>query len=547
MSKSVAILGGGVAGLTAAHELVDRGFTVVVVEVGGTVGGKARSFGKPGSATPPQVLLPGEHGFRFFPGFYHHITDSMTAIPIGSKSAFDNLVATEVAGIARPNLPLFRFRVSARQTLAGWFAALQDLFDNPELGLDPGEGPFFASRMFDFITSCDERRLGQWEGVPWWVYVDAANHSRAYQDLLARGLTRSLVAMRAEVASTRTIATILWQMVFSIADPSGAAADRVLNAPTTDAWLEPWRLYLLRRGVAFSMDSSVEGITLAGNHVQSVQVLQGSALVDVSAGHYVFAVPQEIMAALATPSVIHEAPSLAGIASLEVDWMNGIQFYLSREVKVTEGHVILAEAPWALTLLSQRQFWPGVDFNKLGDVPIGGILSVDISDWDAKGTFVNKPAVQCTRDEIAFEVWEQLKSHLSVTAPLMDADRVDFFLDPAIVIGSGPTRNRSPLFTNTCGSWALRPQAVTEIDNLFLASDYVQTYTDLACMEGANEAARRAVNGILDATGSSRQHCALWKLKEPSIFDAAKDFDRILWGRGLPHPGTAFLLQLFGV
>jgi uncharacterized protein with NAD-binding domain and iron-sulfur cluster len=37
------------------------------------------------------------------------------------------------------------------------------------------------------------------------------------------------------------------------------------------------------------------------------------------------------------------------------------------------------------------------------------------------------------------------------------------------------------------------------IPNLFLASDYVRTHTDLATMEGANEAARRAVNGLLDA------------------------------------------------
>ena len=37
------------------------------------------------------------------------------------------------------------------------------------------------------------------------------------------------------------------------------------------------------------------------------------------------------------------------------------------------------------------------------------------------------------------------------------------------------------------------------IPNLVLAADYVRTHTDLATMEGANEAARRAVNAILDA------------------------------------------------
>ena len=48
-----------------------------------------------------------------------------------------------------------------------------------------------------------------------------------------------------------------------------------------------------------------------------------------------------------------------------------------------------------------------------------------------------------------------------------------------------------------------------------LASDYVRTYTDLATMEGANEAGRRAVNGILDAVGSRERRCKLWKLQQP--------------------------------
>jgi 15-cis-phytoene desaturase len=33
-----------------------------------------------------------------------------------------------------------------------------------------------------------------------------------------------------------------------------------------------------------------------------------------------------------------------------------------------------------------------------------------------------------------------------------------------------------------------------ELQNLFVASDYVRTYTDIACMEAANEAARRVAH-----------------------------------------------------
>ena len=42
--STVYILGGGVAGLTAAHELAERGFDVVLFERHDICGGKARSM-----------------------------------------------------------------------------------------------------------------------------------------------------------------------------------------------------------------------------------------------------------------------------------------------------------------------------------------------------------------------------------------------------------------------------------------------------------------------------------------------------------------------
>ena len=99
----VAVLGGGMGGLTAAAELVARGFDVEVFERGIVFGGKARSLGRYGTGTDGRRNLPGEHGFRFFPGFYKHVPDSMTRIPAGSGNGtvFDNLVPTTVVTIAQ--------------------------------------------------------------------------------------------------------------------------------------------------------------------------------------------------------------------------------------------------------------------------------------------------------------------------------------------------------------------------------------------------------------------------------------------------------------
>jgi hypothetical protein len=93
-------------------------------------------------------------------------------------------------------------------------------------------------------------------------------------------------------------------------------------------------------------------------------------------------------------------------------------------------------------------------------------------------------------------------------------------------------------------TWRLRPQAVTAIPNLFLAADYVQTFTDLATMEAANEAARRAVNGILEHSGSDAPPCRLWNLHEPELLEPWRANDRARYLQGLPWDDTGVRLGL---
>nr|WP_306307204.1 FAD-dependent oxidoreductase [Nocardia exalbida] len=113
--RRVAVLGGGVAGLTAAHELAERGFQVTVYEKRAW-GGKARSVGVPGTGVEGRPDLPGEHGFRFFPGFYQHVPDTMRRIPFpgNANGVWDNLVAVPEARFARSGGDDFRVPLGPR-------------------------------------------------------------------------------------------------------------------------------------------------------------------------------------------------------------------------------------------------------------------------------------------------------------------------------------------------------------------------------------------------------------------------------------------------
>jgi hypothetical protein len=53
-------------------------------------------------------------------------------------------------------------------------------------------------------------------------------------------------------------------------------------------------------------------------------------------------------------------------------------------------------------------------------------------------------------------------------------------------------------------------------------------------MEGANEAARRAVNAILERSGSRAPRCETWPLREPALFAPARAIDKVLFRLGRP-------------
>jgi len=536
MSTRVVVLGGGVGGLSAAQELAERGFEVAVYERRPDFGGKARSIPVAGSGTGGRRDLPGEHGFRFFPGFYKHVIDTMRRIPdAAGGNAFDNLtVATRIL-LGRSGKAEITWVARSLENLEDLRVFLGELFT--PLGVPPAEIAFFVSRLLVLATSCPERRLAEYENLKWWDFISAQQMSSLYQTYLGQGLTRSLVAMRAQEGSTRTVGYILLQLLYDLICPD-QVFDRLLNGPTNDVWLSPWVDYLERQGVVFHAAVQVTGFALESGRVRSVQAIEIVNPVEIAADYYIAAMPVEVMSALLTPTLKAAAPSLANLDRLQTRWMNGIQFYLRRDVPLVHGHTIYLDSPWALTSVSQRQFWTGVDLSAFGDGQVAGILSVDISEWEAPGVLYARPAMECTAKEIQEEVWAQLKQHLNVDGGMQldDADLLTWFLDPDVQFPN-PTMatNLEPLLINTAGSLQYRPEAQVEIPNLFLASDYVRTYTDLATMEGANEAARRAVNCLLLAAGSTAQPAQIWPLTEPEFLKPLQEIDRIRFGLGQPH------------
>jgi uncharacterized protein with NAD-binding domain and iron-sulfur cluster len=599
LKKKVIIIGGGVAGMSAAHELIERGFEVHVFEKKVQLpGGKARSVNVPDSdAGDHYTPLPGEHGFRFFPGFYKHIIDTMKRIPFpGNKNGvYDNLVPAPYVMLARSDSEPIVLLDTFPKSFADFKFILQSL--KQHTGLSREDELFFATRVWQLMTSCRARRENDYERMGWWQYTDGANRSKPYQDLLARGLTRTLVAARAVSASTKTGGDIFLQLLFNMSNPS-IKTDRILNGPTNDQWLFPWLDYLKKKGVKYHFLSEVNKIDYTDGKISGVWVrklkdnkdtfsdlgVEGEEIQKYTADYYICAVPIEAAAPLllcdilrpnqtiqdfinniithadlSNPSVsildienneiqkaaiMNADPTLIGMVELsnDVSWMTGIQFYLNEVVELNKGHIIFADSPWAVTAISQSQFWVGFPMDRFADGMVKTVLSCDVSDWETAGVLFNKPANKCTAEEIKMEVWEQMKRSLVKDGkPLLNDQMIHtWFIDRDIVFdknslyrGDYFSWNTEPLLVNKVDTWRLRPESFCAIPNLFFAADYVRTHTDLATMEGANEAARRAVNNIIEAAGADAPLCEIWNLNEPWQLAMYRRHDQRRYDKGL--------------
>ncbi len=538
--RRVAVFGGGVAGLTAAHELAERGFQVTVYERR-ALGGKARSIAVPTTARDGRPDLPGEHGFRFFPGFYHHIPDTMRRIPFpgNENGVWNNLVAAAETRFCRVGSPdtiapmgrgaLWTSASDFRQTVASAVAT--------STRMPMSDAAYFAERLLVFCTSSDARRIGQWENVSWRDFVGARAHSAEFRVLLSRTLTTLLVAAKDDRASTRTIGTMGEQFLANpLQTDDDGPLDRLLDGPTSRMWIDPWTRHLTALGVRF-VTAELRGLTVRDRRISGARVSAPGGETPVDADYFLLAVPVEVARRMWTPEILAVQPELAAMNRLDVDWMTGIQFYLRRPTDIARGHTAYIDSPWSLTSIAQNQFWPRTPLSGFGDGSVRDCLSVDVSDWEQPGILFGKPAKQCTHEQIAREVWAQIQAHLKGKVELRDADLHSWFLDSGVSwdAGQGHNVNADPLLINTVGAWSARPEAHGALENLFLAGDYVRTTIDLATMEGACESARTAVNALLDVSGSNTPRCKLFPLFRAPQFEPLRQADIARYAAGQPN------------
>lgn len=302
---TVAVLGAGIAGLTAAHELAERGFDVTVyefredernglgpepvghyppVKLGGlaasqysTVGShggsraELRSFpGQRGRPRLPGRAVAGEHGFRFFPAYYLHTWDLFQRIPVyqcvkaaggqaswepTARTVLDNVRRVVTQGTTVDGKPSLVFPREAPRSPAEFLSIVGQL---AELEFTVGDVQTFVARLLRYLVTSPLRRAKELENISaydFFVGRDSAtgpprySYTPKFHELLLE-MPKVLAAFDSRWGDARTNLTTYLQLQLQM-DRRDNKADGVLNGPTTEAWFDHWYRHLLTLGVRF--------------------------------------------------------------------------------------------------------------------------------------------------------------------------------------------------------------------------------------------------------------------------------------------------------
>ena len=279
---TAAVYGAGVSGMTVAHELVLRGFRVIVVEptrrtgpdgndrltVGGLAASqfdcheRARVF--PGSSPnrPSNLRLVGEHGYRFFPSYYQHLFDTMGRTPVYDnegrperRTTLDNVrPCTTQAATGPAGHPLLAI---SRRPLTGPLVANDLAQEMRGAGFLETDVLYMAERMAHYMTSSmarrkDYERLSSYEffkGVDQKGGNETIQYSPAFERQL-QYMPKVLAAFDAQYGDARTNIDSFAQMMLNLLTDL-PKIDGILDGPTSTAWLDHWRMHIEELGAVF--------------------------------------------------------------------------------------------------------------------------------------------------------------------------------------------------------------------------------------------------------------------------------------------------------
>jgi uncharacterized protein with NAD-binding domain and iron-sulfur cluster len=555
----ISIFGGGISGLTIAHELIEKGFKVHIYELTDSIGGMAKSI------RIPSNNIPTEHAWRGYWPFYKNCFNILKRIPAtniniekfsqsysieeiskhnskedlwvyfkgnvynvtnfinehpggyiilkaGGKNLEevwkDNNVAWHLSNkIVQDQLSKYQIG-TVKESFKNEFTVfnnlshdivnmklLQNNDSDDEIEISDQDYPYLTYLFLTVVLS-DNRRNKMFE-TPFLPLIKDKVTKETY-DYLTYFVCSTGLGINITLTSLAHYGLFV-NFQFMFASPFNPNV-QVMNQPTSEAWFNFWQKYLENRGVNFYFNSKLNKIIHDDQKVIKCIVNNKEVISD----EYCFCLnPYDMIDILKESNL----PKLyeQHLYLKTIDNQIGFVIAFNKKIKVPHDNngIVIIDSPYNIAFYSQDKVWGKNVFlgNNVKSLWSGTcILPIN------NGSLYGKPATQLTREQCMEEIIYQLFECKQLQEMIKDCND-DLLLTNDLILFSTlyddwqwdgkELSAKHKKWVNTYFNEAYRPQSKTNLLNMYIGGAHCKTSINIWTMESAVESGKIVSNDIL--------------------------------------------------
>ncbi len=452
--KSVGVIGGGLAGVSAAILLAERGFPVKVFEretyLGGKVGSWPVGFDDGFSTTV-------EHGFHAFFRQYYNLRNLLQKI-----DAYKNLIPVDDYLILTRDYGNFAFKdISTVPILNILSMARTGIYSYREILTNPG-----MRKMISLVRYDREKTFARYDAVSFKDFVDEVRLSPQMQ-LMFTTFARAFFAEPQYISMAELIKSF---HAYFLSNDLGLIYD-VLDDDFGDTLWKPCRDYVGAYRATFSLDDPVRSLSRDGNHflINGERFDYAIIAADVKGTKSIMSTSDWLR---------DEHPAFfSQMAALKQSQRYAVlRVWIDKDIRPDVPFFVFTDA---LTILDSVTTYHRMEKASETWVRKNGGAIIELHSYALPDDFPEK------------EDRNQFLKDCEAYFPEIKGCRVMY---EHLQIKDDFTAFHTNLFKN-------RPGVETAVDNLFLAGDWVKLDTPAMLMEAATTSALYAANAIFNKEG----------------------------------------------
>ena len=532
MHKSVGIFGGGIAGMSAAHELAIAGYDVTIYESSDSLGGMAKSYRQPNG-------LPTEYSWRGYGQFYKNVFHIMSQIPSPtrqSKSVYDTELSRPVKFILTKDDVTNTndaYDWTNNFTLRDWSIVLLQMIR--EMASDTRVNYYATINAMDYLKQkVDPRNLSFITSIfgPW-LGIDPRRTSLHHLANFFRMIQYP----------------DLDKPYLHDADEDGPAWEHgsgsqwlVLKRPSSESWFDPWtKMLITYYHVKIHLNHTLDKFIFRNNKIVSAQVISNKISKIVQHDYYILATTPFAVKDIVIKSgpVAQADPQLKLFHGLTMDGPHiQVSFRLGFKEKIHTPEKYMAfifpDSEFNITCYFQDAIWyKDVNLGLDNKTLISGTACISY----LPGKLFQKPITELTEDEFKQEIWYQMTRCNNFNHIIAENNNGRILQDfPINVFEVWKGWNFYPNFSFDEKKWVnsthtnpYMPEIKTSFPNLFLAGAHVKSSVDLYSMETACATGRDAAFMIIN----DNQHAL--RVDKPIWMATLGKIDNALYAANLPN------------